>query len=155
MDTDGHATVSGACEYDGVNELLVRGVLELVLSLGIKATMTTGTARLNGRAISDKYRVKFTTTLPVFHLPRKVQRLPSTTRRTTQFRYLKSCDRVESVPTKCIAVDSPSRMYLAGRSFIPTHNTDLACGLALTKHEKTMILRENGTELTGVIDRLN
>lgn len=32
--------------------------------------------------------------------------------------------------------------------------TDLACGLALTKHEKTMILRENGTELTGVIDRL-
>lgn len=32
--------------------------------------------------------------------------------------------------------------------------TDLACGLALTKHEKAMILRENGTELTGVIDRL-
>ncbi|MEQ0776170.1 terminase [Paraburkholderia tropica] len=32
--------------------------------------------------------------------------------------------------------------------------TDLACGLALTAHEKTMILRENGTELTGVIDRL-
>lgn len=32
--------------------------------------------------------------------------------------------------------------------------TDLACGLSLTAHEKTMILRENGTELTGVIDRL-
>lgn len=32
--------------------------------------------------------------------------------------------------------------------------TDLACGLALTQHENTMILRENGTELTGVIDRL-
>ncbi len=32
--------------------------------------------------------------------------------------------------------------------------TDLACGLALTRHEKCMILRENGTELTGVIDRL-
>lgn len=32
--------------------------------------------------------------------------------------------------------------------------TDLACGLSLTKHEKTMILRENGTELTGVVDRL-
>lgn len=32
--------------------------------------------------------------------------------------------------------------------------TDLACGLSITKHERTMILRENGTELTGVIDRL-
>jgi hypothetical protein len=32
--------------------------------------------------------------------------------------------------------------------------TDLACGLSLTQHENTMILRENGTELTGVIDRL-
>ena len=32
--------------------------------------------------------------------------------------------------------------------------TDLACGLALTAHRKSMILRENGTELTGVIDRL-
>ncbi|WP_250533967.1 terminase [Caballeronia sp. AZ10_KS36] len=32
--------------------------------------------------------------------------------------------------------------------------TDLACGLALTAHEKTIVLRENGTELTGVIDRL-
>lgn len=32
--------------------------------------------------------------------------------------------------------------------------TDLACGLALMEHENTMILRENGTELTGVIDRL-
>ena len=65
-----------------------------------------------------------------------------------------SCERVQSVPTRCISVSSPNRMFLAGRGFIPTHNTDLACGLALTKHEKTMILRENGTELTGVIDRL-
>lgn len=32
--------------------------------------------------------------------------------------------------------------------------TDLACGLALVEHENTMILRENGTELTGIIDRL-
>lgn len=32
--------------------------------------------------------------------------------------------------------------------------TDLACGLALTEHRVTGIFRENGTELTGVIDRL-
>ncbi|AIL33105.1 terminase [Basilea psittacipulmonis DSM 24701] len=32
--------------------------------------------------------------------------------------------------------------------------TDLACGKALTQHQKVMILRRVGTELTGVTDRL-
>lgn len=32
--------------------------------------------------------------------------------------------------------------------------TDLACGAALTKHRKAMILRRVGTELTGVVDRI-
>ncbi len=32
--------------------------------------------------------------------------------------------------------------------------TDLACGLTITRHIKTMILRRVGTELTGIIDRL-
>lgn len=32
--------------------------------------------------------------------------------------------------------------------------TDLACGKALTQHERAMILRREGTELTAIIDRL-
>ena len=32
--------------------------------------------------------------------------------------------------------------------------TSLACGLALMEHRKSIIFRENGTELTGVIDEL-
>lgn len=32
--------------------------------------------------------------------------------------------------------------------------TDLACGKATTRHQKTMVLRRVGTELTGIIDRL-
>lgn len=32
--------------------------------------------------------------------------------------------------------------------------TDLACGKSLTQHRKVMILRRVGTELTGIIDRL-
>ena len=31
---------------------------------------------------------------------------------------------VESRPVKCIAVDSPSHLYLAGKNFIPTHNSE-------------------------------
>lgn len=32
--------------------------------------------------------------------------------------------------------------------------TDLACGKALTQHEKIMVLRREATQLTGIIDRL-
>lgn len=32
--------------------------------------------------------------------------------------------------------------------------TDLACGLAITQHHRTMIIRREATQLTGIIDRL-
>lgn len=154
MDTDGHAALDGGCEFDGVREALVDGVLELVRSLGIKATKQKGTARLNGRAISDKFRVKFTTALPVFGLPRKLERLRATTRRTSAFRYLVACEPVDTVPTRCVAVDSPSRQYLAGAAMIPTHNTDLACGKILTQHRRCLVIRREKAQTEGVIQRL-
>lgn len=41
----------------------------------------------------------------------------------TMHRYIVACDPVPSVPVRCIAVDSPSHLFLAGRTMIPTHNT--------------------------------
>jgi replicative DNA helicase len=35
-----------------------------------------------------------------------------------------------SVPVRCITVDSPEHLYLAGDSMIPTHNTAMALGMA-------------------------
>jgi len=35
-----------------------------------------------------------------------------------------------SVPVRCITVDSPSHLYLAGESMIPTHNTAFSLGIA-------------------------
>lgn len=32
--------------------------------------------------------------------------------------------------------------------------TDLACGLALTQHQRALLMRREGTQLTGIIDRL-
>ena len=37
---------------------------------------------------------------------------------------------VPSVPVRCITVDSPDHLYLAGESMIPTHNTSFALGIA-------------------------
>jgi hypothetical protein len=38
-------------------------------------------------------------------------------------RILKTIERVESVPTQCIMVDSPDQSYLCTESWLPTHNT--------------------------------
>lgn len=154
MDTDGHAALDGGCEFDNTNHRLACGVLELVRSLGIKATFQHGEAKLSGRVVGPKWRVKFTTTLPVFGLARKRARLRSTTRRTAQFRYLVACEPEPSVPTRCIAVDSPSRQYLAGPAMVPTHNTDLIAGLALCEHQRSLIIRREKAQTEGVVQRL-
>lgn len=153
MDTDGHAALDGGCEFDNTNGKLIDAAYELAVSLGLKATITEGRAKVNGKDCGPRWRVKFTTDLPVFRLSRKLARLKPC-RRTTRFRYVVACEPVASVPTKCIAVDSPTRLYLAGYAMVPTHNTDLACGKTLTQHRKIMILRRVGTELTGIEDRL-
>lgn len=155
MDTDGHAALDGGCEFDNTSERLARDVLELALSLGLKATILEGAAKLNGVEVSRKWRVRFTTSLPVFGLTRKLERLNPAPRRTNAFRYLVACERVDSVPTRCIAVDSPTRQYLAGTSLIPTHNTDLGAGTILRKSERALFIRREKAQCEGVIQRLN
>jgi hypothetical protein len=43
----------------------------------------------------------------------------------TTERYIVSITPTQSVPVRCIQVDSPSHLYLAGRKMVPTHNTVL------------------------------
>ncbi|OUU23256.1 MAG: hypothetical protein CBB97_13660, partial [Candidatus Endolissoclinum sp. TMED37] len=123
MDTDGTVSKSGHCEYCGVNERLVRDVWRLVISLGIKATVIEGDAKLNGEVVGRKYRVCFTTDKPVFKLKRKLDRLYGQKKKDINRRFIVSIEEIESEPMRCIAVDSPDHLYLAGESLIATHNT--------------------------------
>ena len=42
-----------------------------------------------------------------------------------------ACRKVETVPVRCITVDSPSSMFLCGRAMIPTHNSPMMGGIGL------------------------
>ena len=44
-------------------------------------------------------------------------------------RSIVACDLVDSTPMRCISVDGPRNVYLAGRQYIPTHNTTIVAGL--------------------------
>ncbi len=124
MDGDGSSLKHQAqCEYCSTDKTLAEGVLELVRTFGLRPTMIKGKATLEGRVIGDKYRVIFTTIpgLDVFSSPRKL-----TVCRPRQFRLdrkIVACEPVPSVPTRCIEVDSPARLYLCSEAMIPTHNS--------------------------------
>lgn len=44
---------------------------------------------------------------------------------------IKAINRVESRPVRCITVDSPTSLYLAGKTGIPTHNSTISTILCL------------------------
>lgn len=141
MDTDGHISKGGHAEFTSVNQRLAEDVLRLALTLGIKATLSVGDAMLNGRFISHKYRVKFSTTLPVVRLKYKLARIKPALKSDTGRRFITDIRPVDSVPVRCIQVDNESHLYLAGESLIPTHNSWLARMLCLDlaiNHGKTV-----------------
>jgi replicative DNA helicase len=125
MDTDGHATARGQCEFSSTNHALAHGMAELLYTFGIKTVVHEGRATLYGKDCGPKYRVQFTTTLPVFRLSRKKARLQQTISKGCGRRYITKIERVQSVPVQCIQVEAASHLFLAGRSMVPTHNSQL------------------------------
>lgn len=135
MDTDGSISKVGQCEYTATNKALADGVLELAISLGLKASMLEGRAKLNGKDISAKYRVCFFAPwdVRVFRLARKAARQAQrhNWRRLSSDRRIVACRPVAPVPVRCITVDAPDSMFLCGWEMIPTHNSPMVGGIGL------------------------
>jgi replicative DNA helicase len=126
VDTDGHVSTKGRVEITLMNEQLAYDVRELVETLGSKATLTVDRARVDGRYVGDRYRVRFLTGMPVARLARKVDRLRLGLRKGKHARrVIVAVEPVESVPVRCLSVSSESHLYLAGERMVPTHNSGL------------------------------
>jgi predicted phage terminase large subunit-like protein len=127
-DSDGYAS-SHQVEFCSVDQVLAQDVHELVVSLGERATLTEGRATLNGQDFGPKYRVMWRwARFNPFSLPRKAAKMgpPGAQGFKHGHRMIVSVEPIEPKPMRCLTVDSPSRLYLAGRSMIPTHNTRTA-----------------------------
>ena len=125
LDTDGCVTGRNPrVEFCNTNKALAEGVLALARSLGFKARLGEDRAQLHGEDMGPRYRVTFVAGRPVFKLARKLarQRLGKLSGRAS-YRCVTAIDAVESVPVKCITVDSPDHSYVAGRDYTVTHNT--------------------------------
>ena len=128
MDTDGHVSVGRVgvkgirCSFHNTNRRLIDAVVHLCRSLGIKVK-TAAVANRTKPGAAPAWVATFITSVPVFRLSRKLARLPAVTRPNTRRRFVAAVAPVESRPVRCIAVDSPSHLYLCGTGLIPTHNS--------------------------------
>ena len=137
MDSDGSvSTVKSQSVYVSTLRQLAEDVRELLWSLGIKNAMTESPSTRYGKPTGETlYTIRFTAfeDQAVSRLNRKSERKRERRKKTRScFHYLKDIYPLEErVRMRCIQVDSPSRCYLAGRSFVPTHNSELAAAVAL------------------------
>ena len=126
MDSDGHVYANGRAEFTSKSISLAEGFRELVLSLGMKATVRESVATRDGRGVFDCNRVRFTPTMPVATLPRKVEVATAFIGRRPRGASLNIArSRIVAVrnagirTTRCISVDSRWGMMLVGRQMLP------------------------------------
>jgi replicative DNA helicase len=160
LDTDGTVTPSGVVQFSVTSRRLAEDTRELIASLGHRVRMSTKRVRGRTEASSTAYTLTFSTDDQVFKLERKQilhkeRGARSFTARGTRF--ITDVRPIESMPVRCIQVDADDHLFLAGRSFIPTHNSTLGLDIArsaaikhqlatcifsleMSKHEITMRL---------------
>lgn len=121
MDSDGCVEkVRGRAIFGSVNEALSDAVYELATSLGETANRSTRIATGYGKEVLF-HSVGWQPSAAPVSLPRKLKNFKK--RKLVVYRSIKAIEKIPSVPTRCIAVDSPTSSYLAGESMAPTHNT--------------------------------
>ncbi len=134
MDTDGTVAPAGDLQYTSTSKQLIEGVQELVVSLGYRCTIDEKQVRGRTADSSVAYTLTFSTPDTIFRLTRKrkahaARRRTSSDVRTTS-RFIVDVRPVPSVPVRCVTVDNPEHLYLAGRSMIPTHNSTASMDFA-------------------------
>lgn len=126
MDSDGNVnTVRKQAVFTTCDKQLSDQVMELLLSLGQRPQQDKTTQRGYGLTVTA-WPIAFKPLHGIcpFSLPRKADRVLSSWGEGQSWRrYLRTVERIPTVPTQCITVDSPDHTFLCTRKMLPTHNT--------------------------------
>ena len=127
MDTDGYIAPNGKCEITLCHKRLSHDVADLLRTLGYKCQIHESAAKLNGVEVSRRWRIGFQaykSQVPA-RLLRKINNLREEpkTEPLSRGRMIVGCEPIESVPVRCITVESELHSFLAGRNLIPTANS--------------------------------
>lgn len=130
MDTDGCVKNNGEASFTTTSKRLALDVIELVQSLGGRATLRSRDRRgkwsvnENGRRITTRLvSYEFTISMPghlnPFHLKRKAERFKAEYIHSPR---INSIEYVGEKEVQCILVDNPEHLYITDQ-YIVTHNT--------------------------------
>ena len=130
VDSDGYVDNHGCYRFTSTSRALADGFRELVSGLGCVAQTHRRAGRVRaGVVCAESWEIIVPSSMPLARLPRKALVARQEWNREQEGRYVTDVRPIESVPVRCIQVDSPSRLYLASRSCIPTHNSTCINGL--------------------------
>jgi hypothetical protein len=127
MDTDGYYNkIRDRCVMITTQQWQADGMSTLLSSLGFKPTTIKAFTTCNNKKIKTLH-VCFKPQGGVNPFLSKTEDynnicLPDTEK--SKFRYVKKIEKIDTVPTKCLAVESENHTYLATRNYIKTHNTN-------------------------------
>lgn len=118
VDTDGNVTKQGQCAFHNSDENLVRAVIEILHSLGVKAMLTS---------YEDKrgWKTRYRTTFKLFgaaSMPRKLSRTYTPNDKRQRSYRVEETGYVK--PMQCISVEREDGLFLAGRGYVVTHNSE-------------------------------
>ena len=130
MDSDGNAGNENCRNFVGFSSTikqLADAVYELAVSLGEHPRRQDGPGMLYGVTKKHCWGISYRPNVIPFTLPRKKTRvtLPEDQGQTLRHKHriIKKITKAEGRMVRCLTVDSPSSVYLAGEQMIPTHNT--------------------------------
>lgn len=126
LDSDGHVNEQGQVELSLSDERLAFDVARLLATLGIRCQPRRGRSGYNGIRCKDRFRMKFTTGLPVFRYESHLNKMSVHEDKSAKTRsiYITGVEKVPAdEPSNCITVDDPYQVYLVGRTLVPTHNS--------------------------------
>lgn len=89
-------------EYYSSDPALFKQVVELIRSLGYIVTTRSRMGCYAGKDTKTAYSLRF---------------------REARWKAIRNIERVETAPTRCLTVDDPSHLFLAGDGWTATHNT--------------------------------
>lgn len=155
MDTDGSCMKDGQCEFSNTNKELSEGVYTLAASLGLKPywseKIPVCTNSPEGKkACKRAYLVKWTGRVPVFRLKRKLGRLLDKTKTTQSCRYITNIEPAGKMRMRCITTTNPTGLYLFGKNFNVTHNSQVVSAIGAYTLYKLLNVR-NPQDYFGLV----
>lgn len=122
MDTDGTVTTAGQCSFQNTNQRLVEQVRELLHSLGAKPRLLVYyDNRQRHASRKADYRVNFKLR-DAARMPRKQERtFTASDKQSRSFTVERTQLRAD---VQCITVDRPDGLFLVGRGYVVTHNSE-------------------------------